>query len=1570
MKAIGNKKSVMAHIEHRRENEDIIPITCEFERNGDITIHAEFERSMGREEVNEIISMATKPIINVIKDYLGQSGYTINEFKSLESSNVEILDIKYLVQIPIKKILNLKGILGCLSSVFSVISGDLNIWPKSMRFKRVANYNEMDSQEAYIIELRNKGSLDTEIVEGLKANFNKSEEEARVKLAGFKSSFQLVQDAFQSNRTRIRNNPGFLTTMEKEQLVNVLTINVSGIDDIWYLDTLPIYIDSLLRITQNPESTSIPLNEIDRLCKEKKVIDDNLKVGIISPSQTQQNEVLDNVAGELTFGETKPAFDEEKGMLDMFGDSDDEDYDEDDYDDEDEDDDDNDNEDKDVTGGANTPKTDTDELEIDLTGAKLSNPNPFFARMKKREPKLFVTKAEGEFGAYSRMCPWNLQRQPVILTDEEKEVIDENHPDSYTKAVKYGSDPEKKDYWYICPRYWSLRDNTSLTEEEVKSGKYGKIIPAKAKVAGKDETIFDFSDGRRKDASGNFHRIHSSPGFLNPSKHKDGKCLPCCFKAWDSDEQNKRRGECGSNVDDVDVISKKKKKKEVDDYIKGPDKFPLGQNRYGYLPIAIEKFLDASNKKCQISDTDTNLKKYEPCILRHGVQRSSNQSFVSCIANVMVDETKEKSAQSIKEMKMTLINALDMDRFMTLQNGNLIEIFDDGEDVNIKSPTKKNIVKELSESVNAAKTAAIDADAVSKDADSASKDAKEYKENISKDLAATDAVRTKLEKASTVAATKLSEDMRAAEAELMIAQKLKEDVVKSRIYRSTNKADPSQMVLLKQVIRSYENYMNFLNNDKVEIDHRYLWDLICQKNPKLFKEGLNMVIMEIKDDDITNDVRVLCPTNHYARSFFDVNKKTILLMKKGNYFEPIYSVEAEENKEGDEKLKIIREFSRKDPTLRFPNVLKILSIIKDSMDNKCRALPSMTPTVYEYRTNIILGKLVHLLKDVRKFIIETQVMNYNGRIIGVVASKNSRKGFIPCFPSAPMMGLTPDDDFTWMDDDSIWSTYEKTLEFLNYVHSTFRQGEVSRVPCQPRFKVIEDSMIVGILTQTNQFVAIEPPRQNYEDIYGLEELVSSDYTDDNYAIVDRQSITSKNVDLDRVKKVNEIRLESSFFNVFRNTVRILLGQFKYRKIRERIEETIASETMLYLTKLKTIDDLLRDLMKNMVNFTDYSPEVLSEIGNITNCYNSGSECSAKKFCITKDDNECALQIPKENLINEQDNETVYYGRMADEVIRYNRIKSFIFKPETFLAFSDLKYNLREDEIILLQSLLTQDYFDNLVPDTLNTYVKYNTYDTAQPLDVQGKSLTYSNKIGELKERTEVCKLDKHKHVSPKWKNVFPRGSKTISYGIIPRICTFSLIRTIIRQNDPGIEITNSELKEVLLEEYNELVKENKSELLQILGAEGKINDAREVRRQQMTMDGMIMNSEYYMTNLDLWILVKHYNLPVVLFSATRLAENGLRLLVANSDGSDKYYFIRSPGRGAKAGHVPKYRLVVSRKASKIPLSDIVDNSTKEEILTGTKENMSLESYIQNFSLSNVKVHRKIKRKPLQLKQTE
>jgi hypothetical protein len=40
---------------------------------------------------------------------------------------------------------------------------------------------------------------------------------------------------------------------------------------------------------------------------------------------------------------------------------------------------------------------------------------------------------------------------------------------------------QEQRYYYICPRYWSLNKNVSLTEEEVASGDYGNIIPQNAK---------------------------------------------------------------------------------------------------------------------------------------------------------------------------------------------------------------------------------------------------------------------------------------------------------------------------------------------------------------------------------------------------------------------------------------------------------------------------------------------------------------------------------------------------------------------------------------------------------------------------------------------------------------------------------------------------------------------------------------------------------------------------------------------------------------------------------------------------------------------------------------------------------------------------------------------------------------------------------------------------------------------------------------------------------------------------------------------------------------------------------
>ena len=60
-------------------------------------------------------------------------------------------------------------------------------------------------------------------------------------------------------------------------------------------------------------------------------------------------------------------------------------------------------------------------------------------------------------------------------------------------------------------------------------------------------------------------------------------------------------------------------------------------------------------------------------------------------------------------------------------------------------------------------------------------------------------------------------------------------------------------------------------------------------NKNLFPNGVNLVIFQLPHDDITNNVQLLCPTNHYSSEFYEARKPTIILIKEDGYYEPVYS---------------------------------------------------------------------------------------------------------------------------------------------------------------------------------------------------------------------------------------------------------------------------------------------------------------------------------------------------------------------------------------------------------------------------------------------------------------------------------------------------------------------------------------------------------------------------------------------------------------------------------------------------------------------------------------------------------
>ena len=113
----------------------------------------------------------------------------------------------------------------------------------------------------------------------------------------------------------------------------------------------------------------------------------------------------------------------------------------------------------------------------------------------------------------------------------------------------------------------------------------------------------------------------------------------------------------------------------------------------------------------------------------------------------------------------------------------------------------------------------------------------------------------------------------------------------------------------------------------------------------------------------------------------------------------------------------------------------------------------------------------------------------------------------------------------------------------------------------PEIKVIDEELIIGIITETNQFVSVIPEPNVIDD--NLEILEQSDFL-----IADKESLTAKSKDSEREEFVRNIKLEKNFYNSFRNTIRILLGNPENSDIRQQLENLVNNELLLYFKRLR------------------------------------------------------------------------------------------------------------------------------------------------------------------------------------------------------------------------------------------------------------------------------------------------------------------------------------------------------------------------------------------------------------------
>ena len=1400
-------------------------------------------------ELEEFLSNIVNETISTLNTYLHNLGYQLQTFSDLKHKNIEIKNINYKIWSPLENDVSFKIVSPCLTSMFEI--HDIESNSVTMNFKRVDNYTQMNAMNTMITEVYKKTNSEKDVINALTLNYNYTEQEALLEFTKYLNNFTRINGQYVNKNIDIVENPGFSVFIGKMQTGLILYIDITQITDIRYLELLSIYFDSFLRVSQNIGLNGVSKSRINQLCSGKydKVKEPTIENIIIPSNKTivpsSQNDILignDNKDEE----DDEDEEDDDEGFLYM-------------------DDDEEDEEDDTIEGGAKKSKV-----------KKLDPRKYLFDKLKLLEPEIIMTKEMGHYKAFSRACPSNIMRQPVILTNDEKTQIDRNNRKGYGYALRYGSNKEDP-HWFICPRYWCLETNKPLTKTEVDSGV----------CSGK---IHEFTDNRyHVDKDGKY--VHHSPGFLPDETHpKYG--VPCCFsKPWDSTQLETRRKKWGLDENDIDIpngtnwkdvidgedtelvgeiqikpdktIEKSiKNGKTISDditTIKYFSKLSFFENAglWVFLPRSVQLFLNIDYKNTISAENPQKIKENQNTYLLYTVERKYHQSFIGCIARAYADineyHNQNLSVPTISEMRNIIADSITLDMFLQYHNGSLVSTFQ----------PKNN---------------RVDDNFLSKHYDSI-------------------------------------------------------------FYKSLDENSDTQMDFYESTIASFSKFLEYLRDDDSWIDYVYLWDIVTSSNPKLFPNGLNLVILSVTDNDITDNVEVICPSNSYHSKIYDKNKNTLVLVEQENYY-AIVSVY--DNTDNNNIIKRTSAFGNNES---LPELRKMMKKIQNTTNKYCKPLPSM-PKEYKYKHNITAEAVFDILRE-KQYIVDYQISNYRGKIIGFIvrtSDENTNTIFIPSLPSSVLEEVP----IQYMDNIQ-WSDYTTTRDMLFEIN----QNTEGNILCKPLLKVVEDGLIVGIVTETNQVLQINPPVTNDIDD-GIDIIHVKGYGNNGYYEADTKIQTTNTQDKERNEVVRNIRLETQFYSSFKTTIRILLNDPSYSSLKEKVLEVLNDNRYLYRVKLQKLEILVKHLVRNTISFGDMDESLLKGMDDISVCKQDNID---KPYCIVKNNNH-QLIIPSKNLMSGIDNEKLYFGRIADELLRYKRVRLFMLEPKKYMNIGTVDYKVNKNEVILLQSVLTDEYWDSLESFYTNEYIRNLNFDNAEPAITQ----KYSSEIKLSQQEDSDDIIDDGKpqlgkcvkeelnevigNIQSKWKKIFPEDSKETIYNC-SHTCSYYLIQ-MIHLSYYEREITIPDIKQRLIHLYKKYIESHKSKVYDILRKQnGKSTMINKVIKNKITMEDLIISEDYYLTTFDMWILASDLKLPIMLFSQSPLENLNLNVdwvILGGNPLKDRFFFIRSP---ATTKRCPEYRMVTPQR----PLYDLRGFGDLLENPENYINNiMDFESYLNQVSL--------------------
>ena len=1349
---------------------------CEFYPNGNINIRID-DCSIDYDDLIIILKKGINELlINPINKFIKKSGFSYALFENLNTS-VEIKYIRYKFQFELLKKNNftLNNWSRALKEIY--VTNNKNFKTKNQidfQYRKVGSYKVMDAIDKFILNYKRveMEEDDNVLIDLLLTNFSKkikTKGDAVQIIENYNSETRFNLSVYANKKIGITDNPGFKGLLVKK--FKQCEIIYEDIDDYNYLKHIDIYtsflIENLLLKGRKGRNETLKEFELGKALPQLNMAQ-NENVIVAVAMEEQEQSVLDTgYDGSQGESESQELEEDENNKFQEDN--------ADDYEDESDsdEDDDEDGSDDDAWGSQGGGKDDNedkkrydssssdDEVRANLNDIELRGVNNYFInKIKRYQPEIVSKNSAGNTLSFAKSCQTNAGKTPVILTKDQKDAIDEADKISGTRSYDEFLETEDSKYHYICPRFWCFSDpesgapdGRSLSVKQINEGACGgwdALIPKGSKTASNEKRIYEFTDAKSHEGVVGNNLVYKQhyPGYQQKKlKGKDGVkdiCVPCCYRQpsgeykpedWEEDKYddgeyksaplNFKRGEDGS------LPNPKYNSKEKVPQMKNG--VPTGVRKPGYnFDSYIKEYRRTRSKpskkratvkkECSPQSNEEEDNKPIDQMVRPIIEsfplKSGNLGYLQLALQ------KFFNYNSVKKDWITTKNSkLRPDEWCLLRLG-----MDDDEAALYNSFLA--CIQNISD---------YDGKLISGDA----KDDEGEKFSISKGLTVGDAeFRIKIQENFGFNDGGDYNKYEPSDEQMEKFTALN----KGNLYHMFSDSKKGEEERDK-IRRAMVNFLQFLTDSKDKKNaHEIFWDIVTapKKNGGCyFEEGVNLIILKKPNDDIEDKIEVICPKNNFSKNLFDDSKKTIILYNEKDTYEPIYMYK---RKHGS-YWQVKKMFRIDDFRKCFPRtgVWKTIKALKDNFKKMCDEKTSMKH--YDYNENKPLNKLlikkgeeeyeIANINDLTYPVIK-QLYNTQYQVVAVLINVGDEKEFaLPCSPSAINLNIKRGEYETGIKNAilSKKDTEELLKEFGLYKEDSF---------------VVDNGCIVGLRTNTNQVVLINPEGSNCEDKEKKDKMLME------YELDRKIMGNYPNQDEEREDIIKRIKLESNFYLMFRNLFKILINKKEnggrkqiINKILNNVSYSKSAKAregglnpkkekkdyiMGYKKRMKEIVIMLNKVLSPHIEWFD-KISIDVDIDDILNCLDMNQEqckeIGGKDNDICTFSDSCRLYFPTTNLIYSEDakikNDIIYYKKLADELIRYKKIRDYVLKNDTFMNYDKVEYKINNDEIVIISNMFYKIYPNNIESIDHSEFIKnHSIYDNTNIKD--GDIKKYSREL--------------------------------------------------------------------------------------------------------------------------------------------------------------------------------------------------------------------------------------------------